>query len=56
VEYLLRTKHDCRGDYADGIGTAKINHAISLIQNDIYTFASKYKAKSLIDNGHVGNV
>lgn len=46
-------------DYADGIalGEAKINHAIALIKNDIYShFASKYKAKSLIDNGRIGHV
>lgn len=46
-------------DYTDGIafGEAKISHAISLIENDIYThFASKYKAKSLIDNGRIGNI
>lgn len=46
-------------DYTDGIafGEAKIDHAVSLIQNDIYShFANKYKSKSLIDNGRVGHV
>ena len=46
-------------DYVDGVefGNAKINHAISIIQNDIYShFANKYKAKSLIDFGRAGHV
>lgn len=46
-------------DYADGIqfGNEKINHAIALIENDLYAqFASKYKAKTIISNGRAGHV
>lgn len=44
-------------DYADGIqlGEEKIKHATDLIVNDIHNhFSSKYKAKTIKDNGRIG--